>query len=152
MLRVRRVVFALCVTSCVSAAAPLHRRLTVANRAVRVFSSSDAATAPAVDSVRVEIVHTASAEFGIYAREAARVIKRKYPDVLIDRVAVQAQQGDAKGSFRVLVDEFPVVTKRSDASGVALKWSTIDNVIKAARRRRRVPTPNSGEPEPVDGL
>jgi hypothetical protein len=67
-------------------------------------------------------------------------------------VALQPQQGDAKGSFRVLVDDFPVVTKRSDASGVEWKWSTFDNVIKAARRRRRVPTPNGGEPEPADCL
>jgi hypothetical protein len=119
---------------------------------VRVFSSSDAAAAGAAESISVEIVHTASPEFGIYAREAARVIKKKYPDVVIDRVAVQAQQGDAKGSFRVFIDDFPVVTKRSDASGVALKWSTIDNVIKAARRRRRVLTPGGGDQESVDGI
>lgn len=132
--------------------ASLSRQHLFATRAVRVYSSGDGGAAAAVDSVRVEIVHTASPEFGVYAREAARVIKRKYPDVVIDRVAVQAQQGDAKGSFRILVDEFPVVTKRNDASGVALKWSTIDNVVKAARRRRRVPTPNAGDAEPSDCL
>jgi hypothetical protein len=114
-------------------------------RAFRVFSSAEAAVAPPIGrTVDLEIVHTATPDFILYAREAERVLKESFSsgEVSIRVQQLPVQQGSPT-SFRILCDDHPVVTKRSDASGVALKMSAISAAITNARRRRRGPNAES---------
>lgn len=73
------------------------------------------------------------------------MLRERFSDVSVQLVALPVQQGST--SFKVLVDDTQVVTKRSDASGVALKLSALTSAVESARRRRR-PLYNDNADEP----
>ncbi|KAJ1616289.1 hypothetical protein T492DRAFT_1107696 [Pavlovales sp. CCMP2436] len=115
---------------------------------VRVVASVSAER-PVIDRrVAVDIVHTATPDFLLYAREAGRMLKMLFPDVDVNQICIPVQQG-AASAFKIVVDELPVYTKRSDASGVALKMSTLSAAVKSARRRRSRLSGSSLAAEPL---
>ncbi|KAG8466576.1 hypothetical protein KFE25_007955 [Diacronema lutheri] len=108
-------------------------------RAFRVFSTEVRAdTQPArADAVQIDVVYTAVPDFVIMAREAVRMLKERFTDVNVASIAMPTMQGSSITSFKILVDDAQVVSKRADASGVALKMSALSAAVGAARRRRR---------------
>lgn len=65
------------------------------------------------------------------------MIRMMFVDVDVQSLPLPVQQGTSSTSFKILVDDSQVMSKRSDASGVALKMSALTSAVNVARRRRR---------------
>jgi len=93
--------------------------------------------------VQVDLIYSKHSENLLYAEEASRVLKRMFPDVILVKMETPA---DSQPLFRIIVDSVVVAYRRPEASGVALKMSTLASVIQHARAQRRPGTVYAPEP------
>lgn len=98
--------------------------------------------------VQVDLIYSRCEAHDVYAREARRLLKSTFPDIVV----ISAEVPDGQAMFRIVVDAVVVATRRPEASGIALKMQAISSEIQRARARRRPGTVYAAEPAPdADG-
>ncbi|CAN0342020.1 unnamed protein product, partial [Ectocarpus sp. 13 AM-2016] len=75
--------------------------------------------------------------FKRYFEEIAIVLKRHFPDVLIDREIVEVSSTREEEVFEIRIDGKLVCAKRRGKPGVFLHMETFAQAIRKARQRRR---------------
>lgn len=87
--------------------------------------------------VPVAIKYSGGGGFKRYFEEIATVLKRHFPDVLIDREIVEVSSTREEKVFEIRIDGKLVCTKRRGKPGVFLHMDTFAQAIRKARQRRR---------------
>ncbi|CAM9535192.1 unnamed protein product [Ectocarpus sp. 12 AP-2014] len=87
--------------------------------------------------VPVSIKYSGGGGFKRYFEEIAIVLKRHFPDVLIDREIVEVSSTREEEVFEIRIDGKLVCAKRRGKPGVFLHMETFAQAIRKARQRRR---------------
>ncbi|CAB1113182.1 unnamed protein product [Ectocarpus sp. CCAP 1310/34] len=87
--------------------------------------------------VPVSIKYSGGGGFKRYFEEIAKVLKRHFPDVLIDREIVEVSSTREEEVFEIRIDGKLVCAKRRGKPGVFLHMETFAQAIRKARQRRR---------------
>eukprot|EP00752_Nemacystus_decipiens_P017324 g15520.t1 len=87
--------------------------------------------------VPVTIKYSGGGGFKAYFEEIAMVLKRHFPDVIIDREIVEVSSMREEEVFEIRVDGKLVCAKRRGKPGVFLHMETFVQAIRKARQRRR---------------
>ncbi|CAM9473185.1 unnamed protein product [Scytosiphon promiscuus] len=87
--------------------------------------------------VPVLIKYSGGGGFKRYFEEIAKVLKRHFPDVIIDREIVEVSSTREEEVFEIRIDGKLVCAKRRGKLGVFLHMDTFAQAIRKARQRRR---------------
>mmetsp|Transcript_17329 Transcript_17329/g.53068 ORF Transcript_17329/g.53068 Transcript_17329/m.53068 type:complete len:298 (-) Transcript_17329:85-978(-) len=68
---------------------------------------------------------------------AAKILKERFPDILVNKVIIEVNSARDEDQFDILVDGKLAYVKRKDKPGVYLQMRTLAQFIARARRRRR---------------
>eukprot|EP00903_Cladosiphon_okamuranus_P019110 g17583.t1 len=87
--------------------------------------------------VPVSIKYSGGGGFKRYFEEIAMVLKRHFPDVIINREIVEVSSTREEEVFEIRIDGKLVCAKRRGKLGVFLHMETFAQAIRKARQRRR---------------